>query len=299
MSKVDLSVILTAYNRKEYIKDAIKSLSAQTLDNSKFEVLYFTNFPDYDNICSNTFKNVKIFHPKNSSWGEWIYLATINADGSVLTFLDDDDMYEKHRLERISNILRKYEESQCIFYINNFIIYKKEISNKNEKDYKVYSINAYNLHEFRKLIRNKIYNNSRIAFSKKLFLDNLNLLRNIHAELFDTLSFSLAYESKCKIIVDEYPLTIIRNTPNSLSKPSMNYLNRSLQITDFILNYIAKSKELRAYLKFGKLYTNYLLHKLHKKECSKLDLNFDDLLYILYIKDIKGLYLLIYNLLFC
>ena len=41
-----ISVIVTAYNRRQYLPDALRSLEAQTLSKDKFEVIVVKNFED-------------------------------------------------------------------------------------------------------------------------------------------------------------------------------------------------------------------------------------------------------------
>ena len=49
---IEISVIVTAYNRKEFLKEALESLNNQTLGKDKFEVILITNF-EY-----NTYENL-------------------------------------------------------------------------------------------------------------------------------------------------------------------------------------------------------------------------------------------------
>ncbi|ACP54591.1 glycosyltransferase family 2 protein [Saccharolobus islandicus] len=51
-----ISVIITAYNRKQFLLDAIKSALNQTLNRTEYEILVAKNFKD-DNIDNYLYKN--------------------------------------------------------------------------------------------------------------------------------------------------------------------------------------------------------------------------------------------------
>lgn len=45
-----ISVVICTYNRYEVLKKAVKSLTQQTLDDDKFEVLIIDNTPDAEKV---------------------------------------------------------------------------------------------------------------------------------------------------------------------------------------------------------------------------------------------------------
>jgi Glycosyl transferase family 2. len=48
---VEISVTITAYNRKDFYMDAIKSVLNQTLPNDKYEIIFVSNFRDAEEFC--------------------------------------------------------------------------------------------------------------------------------------------------------------------------------------------------------------------------------------------------------
>jgi len=63
-----ISVIITAYNRREFLLDAFRSALNQTLDRNKYEIIVTKNFTDYkiDNyIKKNAGKLVFFDKPGN------------------------------------------------------------------------------------------------------------------------------------------------------------------------------------------------------------------------------------------
>jgi len=114
---VRISVIITAYNRKIFLLDAIRSVLNQTLDRSEYEIIVTKNFVDRDIdnfIYKNDIKNVTILNPINNNYiGE----AIKACNGDVISFLDDDDLFLQNKLETIKEIFNKYDKSVD----NNFV----------------------------------------------------------------------------------------------------------------------------------------------------------------------------------
>ncbi|MCH4816713.1 MAG: glycosyltransferase [Saccharolobus sp.] len=96
-----ISVIITAYNRKQFLLDAIKSVLNQSLNRNEYEILVAKNFKD-DNIdnylYNNKIKNISIFRSVNNSY---IAEAVKLSSGEIISFLDDDDLFLPTKLENV------------------------------------------------------------------------------------------------------------------------------------------------------------------------------------------------------
>jgi len=111
-----ISVIITAYNRKEFLLDAFNSALNQTLDRSKYEIIVTKNFTDYK-IDSYIKKNGgKLVFFEKGSIGEQVVDALKYAKGEVICFLEDDDLFTKEKLEYIYNT---FLENKNLVYVNN------------------------------------------------------------------------------------------------------------------------------------------------------------------------------------
>jgi len=99
-----ISVIVTAYKRRQYIYNALLSLKAQTLPRDKYEVIVVKDFedPQTDNLIKDMgWKNVY----SNEEYQGRMYLNGLKeTSGDVITFLDDDDTYMPNRLEYVYNV---------------------------------------------------------------------------------------------------------------------------------------------------------------------------------------------------
>ena len=70
LSSPKVSVVITAYNRKQFLSQAIESIAKQEIDRSEFEVIVVSNFELDDSL-----------------FNEGIAISSIVMDGTVGEFL--------------------------------------------------------------------------------------------------------------------------------------------------------------------------------------------------------------------
>jgi len=183
-----ISVIITAYNRKEFLLDAFNSALNQTLDRRRYEILVTKNFSD-DKIDNYIKKNGgKLVFFEKGTYGEQIADALKYAKGQVICFLEDDDLFTKEKLEYIYNA---FLENKNLVYVNNARIYIDDNDNylnkgpsKFEKREKDVIINDFNKRPVALLriqqYTNPWHNQSSIAIKKfalKRFRNALNSIK--------------------------------------------------------------------------------------------------------------------------
>ena len=114
-----ISVILTAFKRREFILDAIQSIEKQTLHKEKYEVIIAKDFSDQ--ILD---KKIEALGYKSFIYGgrvgEQLALCLQNATGEVVSFLQDDDVFEKDKLKQVFNAFDSND--RLIFMRNGFSI---------------------------------------------------------------------------------------------------------------------------------------------------------------------------------
>ncbi|WP_069807887.1 glycosyltransferase [Vulcanisaeta thermophila] len=99
-----ISVLITAYNRRGYLRFAVKSVLNQNFD-KPFEVIIIKNFEDpYVDKLSITKGNIKVLNLSNEPIGAYIARGLEEAEGEVVTFLDDDDAFRSNKLKYLYNI---------------------------------------------------------------------------------------------------------------------------------------------------------------------------------------------------
>ena len=90
-----ISVIIMAYNRKEFLLNAIKSALNQTLSKDKYEIIVVKNFNDeiIDKFIDEN--NIINIYSDEKATSRQIVDAMKIARGDVISFLDDDDEFVK------------------------------------------------------------------------------------------------------------------------------------------------------------------------------------------------------------
>jgi len=115
-NKPYISVVITAYNRKEFLLDAFNSVLNQTLDRSKYEIIVTKNFVDekIDNYIKKNGGKLVFF--ERGGVGAQIADALKYVKGEVICFLEDDDLFVKEKLKYVYDTFQK---NKSIAYINN------------------------------------------------------------------------------------------------------------------------------------------------------------------------------------
>lgn len=121
---MDISVIITAHNRKQYLERAIRSVLDQTLERKHFEIIVVKNYNDksIDNLIEEHAIRT-ILAPRDSSVGYDLFHALEISQGEILAFLDDDDTYSSGKLETLLKIFREndvaYAKNELYFQDDN------------------------------------------------------------------------------------------------------------------------------------------------------------------------------------
>ena len=230
-----ISVIITAYDRREYLLNAIKSVLNQTLDKKYYEIIVVKNFEcsTIDNfINKNDIKNIL---SRDTTLKGKIYEALNITNGKVISFLDDDDVFFNNKLEIIYN---KFKDNDVVYYHNDNIPVNE--------DKKILNLKKRN---------NGIdYNLSSISIRKSIIkIEDLNKINM----LVDTFMYLCALESDKKIIKGSEKLTyymfhnsishIVAKNFEEYKKYHFNSMDMTLNSL-IILRKIFSSKEAINYL---------------------------------------------------
>ena len=95
-----ITVVLTIYNREEYYKEALDSLANQT--DHDFELLIYANIPVAYQLSK--FKDAKLIQFESNERAHWMSSALRIAKYDKITFLDDDDTFEKNKISYLEKI---------------------------------------------------------------------------------------------------------------------------------------------------------------------------------------------------
>jgi glycosyltransferase involved in cell wall biosynthesis len=111
-----LSVVILAYNRRQYLKGAVASALDQTLPRDRFEVLVFKNFDDPEIDEYLNAHGVRNITSPPSARPRTMRVVLEHARGEVLCLMDDDDLYTRDKLAFVD---RAFTEDPSLGYLHN------------------------------------------------------------------------------------------------------------------------------------------------------------------------------------
>ena len=237
-----ISVIITAYNRKEFILEALQSAVNQTLKRDKYEIICIKNFKDAkidryikDKGIINVLKN-------HATIGEYLYIATKKSHGEIIVFLDDDDIFDNRKLSRVYGLLK----SSDIEYYHNNITKEKEFINTVKLEEKALKITADEYTKKYNILHSSAFCMSAIAIKKILMQKYLKEVVNLKGNP-DCFSLSISLANKANILIDNNKLTFYRVHGNNISKQNdsnkaiESEINLNIPSLKFIRGIIVKS----------------------------------------------------------
>ena len=115
MVPVTFSVIIPAHHRAEYLPSSVASVLGQTLPRSEFETLVVKNFarPELDRTLAD--QGVRLLDSTQVPLGAKLAQAVEAANGRILTFLEDDDLYAPDRLAQVRSA---FEDAELGYFHN-------------------------------------------------------------------------------------------------------------------------------------------------------------------------------------
>jgi len=218
-----LTVIITAYKRKEFIKEAVSSVLNQTISRDKYEIICVVGFKD-ENFSSFLKNNdIREFYC-DGTLGECLVTGLKQSNGEIIVFLDDDDLFKKDKLE---NVLNAFEKTGCVYYHNNV-----DLIDKNSREI------LKKVHPYYKQIKNTIiwnpprginkiirqrgdFNMSSIAVLKNDLLKYYDILLKIDGSPETTIFYLLLQNNK-PFFFDTKKLTLYRVHESSFTNLKNN-----------------------------------------------------------------------------
>ena len=265
-----ISVIITAYNRKEYILEAFKSAINQTLDRDKYEIIVSKNFKDTDLDNYIRKNNGKLIYFKDRYIGEQLVDAIQHAQGEVICFLDDDDLFSKDKLKFVYSTFNKNKNISYLHNYEYFINNKGKILNIKFNKYKInksFLLNRWNI-EVLNLIKleqnyDSIFNISSISLKKDNLIDYLIQLKRLNANT-DGFMYFVSLNSKTNLYFCNQKLTYYRIHKST----SLNMTNYENYKNNLLREYERTYKSLIPLLDVfdNKAIKSYLLYWLRERE---------------------------------
>jgi len=199
------AVIITVYKRYKYIKDAINSVLSQTVKPDQILIV-----ADNPKMLNNSM-NVTIIEADYPQYGKMIFEAikALSDDIDIVYFLDDDDMFQKNKIEYINKI---FEKRRDVVTVHNSKELVDESGNHLNLSYDIPFEVLIDRNNFRKIIQQfplGLGNNSSYSVRRE-FLDEIRTnLSNIDLAL-DTALLYLSLEHNNNLLHIPEKLTIYR-----------------------------------------------------------------------------------------
>jgi len=102
-----VTVVVTAYERRDFVSAALDSALNQTFPRSMYEVILIKNFTnsELDSRCER--EHVRVVNAEGTL-GEYLSIGISHAHGRVICFLEDDDIFLPEKLSTVARIFDQY-----------------------------------------------------------------------------------------------------------------------------------------------------------------------------------------------
>jgi glycosyltransferase involved in cell wall biosynthesis len=214
-----ISVIMTCFNRRNYLKTAVDSVLAQDYPRELYEIIVVKNFRDdlLDKYLAKN--NVTNYLVDDHITGYNLAAGIRESKGAIICFLEDDDMWERRKLR---SVFEKFEKDDNLgYYHNNISILNSEgklVSNDSylgERIRKINELRSVYIDNSRKdnyrAYVSKLYpwhNVSSISVRRQLIQPFLDQLERVMAA--DWFFFIASLASKWSLLIDSDTLTYYR-----------------------------------------------------------------------------------------
>lgn len=167
-----ISVIIPMYNNSSEIIKTLDTVYNQTVLPYEIVVCDDGSSDNSVSLVKNYFENkkeiivnTKIIMQNNQGAGAARNNAIKNTSGKWIAFLDSDDLWMPNKLEKVCDIIKKYEDINIISH-NEYSIYSENNKNKKLNDYS----NWYNTKQdlFVQLFEQNFFSTSCMVVKKKL-----------------------------------------------------------------------------------------------------------------------------------
>ena len=232
MKKVSMvSVIMPAYNAAAFIAESIQSVQQQTYTNWELLVIDDASLDDTVQVIEGLSKEddrIKLhILPTNQGAGFARNIGIKAATGDLISFLDADDLWKPHKLEKQLKFMREKNSQVCY------------------SSYELISENGKSLHKQIKAIKSLSFDKLKKAnyIGNLTGIYNARALGKIYCPLIrkrqDWGLWLLALQKSGDAIGIQEPLAIYRERKGSISRNKMEMLQYNYQVYRDVLKYSA------------------------------------------------------------
>ncbi|MEM3490386.1 MAG: glycosyltransferase [Nitrososphaerota archaeon] len=211
-----ISVIITAYDRTNFLMEAIRSILQQGNDEFCMEIIVVSN-RDFSLDDTTTKINIRKII-REGTIGEFLAEGIGSATGDIIAFLDDDDVWTENKILRLARV---FSDVSIVFYhnlysyidsIGNPLKYVRNVEKNNLDSFKsplVFSPSSDPKRLREAIIRRADFNLSCMAIRKEAILPFMDTLKMITSGQ-DAFFFWVSVISGGSIYIDSLKLTKYR-----------------------------------------------------------------------------------------
>lgn len=103
-----MTVVVNAYRRRTFLREAVQSVIDQTLSSDRYEVIVVKDFEDedLDRWLSSLGTRVRVVTEDHPGVGAGLARGVELARGDIVAFLEDDDRFHREKLEATAELFR-------------------------------------------------------------------------------------------------------------------------------------------------------------------------------------------------
>ena len=227
----DISVIVTAHDRKEFICDALKTVLHQNMHRSSYEIIVVKNYQCHELDKYLEKNNIINIYTDKTGIGEKLALGILQARGRIICFLEDDDLFSPDKLQYV---LRNFDSVENLGYLHNsFDVIGRKGAPINETMYKTVSTSTILTSDSKDnlsmsfVVRNGAFPNiSATSVRSDILLRFIEYIPHIKRGP-DACMFYIAMESDASLLIDSEKQTLYRkhNSMSNFNTDFQSFLN--------------------------------------------------------------------------
>lgn len=234
----DISVVVIAHDRRNYLLEAVRSVRTQLFDPRRFEVLVVKNYTDGSIDAELDRWGCQVILVRDDELGAKVAEGVRLARAPVVTFLEDDDRYDPRRLQQVAQQFS--DDSGLAFYHNHIRVIDGEgrpVAAPQLWQWRTrWPAAGETVEEIRRADPNSVLdlvgfqpdsNLSSMAVRRRILLPWLDVLRRVPLAV-DTFMFIAAVVSRETILLTSRPLTDYRVHGGNASNHSFRDMNEQL-----------------------------------------------------------------------
>lgn len=111
-----ISVVVVAYNRKRFLKEAICSVFENAYDKKKLEIIVVKDYVDEELDSYLLTSGIILIQTGEADVGRQLSMGVEKASGEIICFLDDDDRFKSNKFKVVDANFKRYPN--LVYYHN-------------------------------------------------------------------------------------------------------------------------------------------------------------------------------------